>query len=115
MSQAFHIASGEVTPARREVALAGRVYADAAPALRASLDEATGRSAMLVIDAVALEHIDGVALQVFVDVLKVLRPRGGRLVFFGLSPIVARTFAITGLDRLVTIVASRAEAQSVVS
>jgi len=94
----------------REIALGGRVYADAAPELRAALEQAVAGADTILVDASALEQIDAVALRTFVDVLKHLRPRNGRLLFFGLHPTIRRTFELTHLDEVVSIAADRNEA-----
>jgi anti-anti-sigma factor len=107
MAQTFQIARGEGPSARHEIALVGRVYADAVPALRAALAEAAAASDVVLVDATKLDAIDGAALRAFVELVKTLRARGGRLVFFGLSPLLERTFAVTAFDQLVTILASR--------
>jgi anti-anti-sigma factor len=95
---------------RHEIAVAGRLYAAAAPELRRALEPAAERARTILVDATQLEAVDAVALQAFVEALKRLRPRGGTMVFFGLTPPNRRLFEITGLDRVVTIVASRDEA-----
>ena len=94
-----------------ELALAGRVYADVAAALEDALQTARAAGVRtLLVDATRLEQIDALALRMFVDLLKHLRPRSGRLVFYGLSPLLVRTFALVGLDRVVEIVATRDDA-----
>ena len=98
-------------PHRCELALAGRVYADAEGALQEALQTARDAGVRtLVVDATRLEQIDALALRMFVDLLRHLRPHSGRLVFYGLSPLIVRTFALVGLDRVVEIVATRDDA-----
>jgi anti-anti-sigma factor len=91
--------------------LEGRVYADAVDTLRATLariDRAGVRT--LVVDATALVQIDALALRALVATLRVLRARGGGMVVFGLNPQITRTFELVGLDRVVTLVATRDDA-----
>lgn len=88
--------------------LSGRVYADRAPALREALDQ-VGPLA-LVVDASDLEQIDSSGLGVFIDLLKQIRQRGGKIAWYGLNPDVVRVFKITRLDSVMPVFAERAEA-----
>ena len=90
--------------------IVGRPYGASAGELRASLEAVSSRAAAVIVDATRLEAIDAAALKVFVDALKQLRPRGGRMIFFGLTPPNRRLFEITGLDRVATVAADRDEA-----
>ncbi len=99
-----------VDASRHEIAIAGRLYGASAGELRTSLEEIAPRASVIIVDATRLEAIDATALRVFVDALKQLRPRGGRLIFFGLTPANRRLFEITGLDRVATVAADRAAA-----
>ncbi len=89
-----------------ELRLRGRIYADVAPRLKAELDRADGLSRLLV-DARELEQIDSSGLNVFVQLLKQVRPQGGRIAFFGLNPNVARVFDITKLARVMSVEETR--------
>ena len=92
-----------------EIALGGRLYAAGAAELRAALAHAADR-ARIVVDATALEAVDAIAVQAFVDTVRRLRPHGGALVFFGVRRSVADLFDLVGLARVVSIVASREDA-----
>ena len=70
--------------------LSGRVYADRAAALREAIEQ-VGPTA-LVVDASELEQIDSSGLGVFIDLLKGMRERGGKIAWFGLNPDVVRVF-----------------------
>lgn len=78
-----------------ELVLSGRVYADQAPQLRATLEEQQVKK--LLVEAGGLEQIDSSGLGAFVDLLKRIRPAGGRIAFAGLSPDIRRVFEITKL------------------
>jgi anti-anti-sigma factor len=104
------IRAGGWDAVRSEVVLAGRLHADAAPTLRAALDEAVSRARVVVLDASDMESIDASALQTIVDVVKRVRPQGGKVVLFGVRPTVARLLELTSVDRLVAVRATREEA-----
>jgi anti-anti-sigma factor len=93
--------------------IAGRLYGASAGDLRTSLEAVSSRASAIIVDATRLEAIDAAALRVFVDALKELRPRGGRMIFFGLTPPNRRLFEIIGLDRVATVAADRDEALEV--
>jgi anti-anti-sigma factor len=101
---------GQVDSSRCEIALAGRLHGDAAHELRAMLDEATSRARVVLLDASDLDSIDAMALQAVVDAVKALRRRGGVVVFFGARPPVLQLLELTGVDRLVSMQATRADA-----
>lgn len=96
---------------RCELALKGRVYADVCPQLRDELTRAVeGGVRELLVDCTHLEQIDSAGLNEFVQLLKRLRPMGGRIVFFGLSASIQRVFDITKLNRVMTVARTRDEA-----
>ena len=57
-----------------------------------------------------LEQIDSSGLNVFVHLLKRIRPDGGRIVFFGLNRNIKRVFEITKLGTVMKVVDSRDDA-----
>ncbi len=95
-----------------ELRLRGRMYADVAPALKGDLMRLVEEGALkgLIVDARELEQIDSSGLNVFVQLLKQLRPAGGKIVFFGLNPNIRRVFDITKLARVMGVEESRADA-----
>ena len=94
-----------------ELVLSGRIYADVAPELKqevlALVDKGLKK---LIVDACGLEQIDSSGLNVFVHVLKKIRPTGGRIVFFGLNENLERVFEITKLDTVMEVTKDRLEA-----
>jgi anti-anti-sigma factor len=96
-----------VDAGRHEITIEGRLYAASVGELRTSLEAIVSGARAVIVDATRLESIDAAALRVFVDALKALRPRGGTMIFFGLTPTNRRLFEITGLDRVATVVADR--------
>jgi anti-anti-sigma factor len=99
-----------VDSSRHELTIEGRLYAASAGELRTMLEQVAPRARAVIVDATRLEAIDAAVLRVFVDALKELRPHGGTLIFFGLTPANRRLFEITGLDRVATVVAGRDDA-----
>lgn len=94
-----------------ELALRGKVYADVAPALKAELLRVADKGLRaLLVDAQQLELIDSSGVNVFVHLLKRIRPEGGKVVFYGLNANVRRLFDIVKLDRVVGVAADRTEA-----
>jgi anti-anti-sigma factor len=94
-----------------ELTLRGRIYADVAPQMKGELMGLVDQGLkFLVVDASALEQIDSSGLNVFVHLLKRVRPAGGKVVFFGLNANIQRVFEITKLGTVVGVVAARDDA-----
>ena len=94
-----------------ELTLKGRIYADVAPELRDSLSALADKGMKyLVVDASDLEQIDSSGLNVFVHLLKRIRPAGGKVVFFGLNDNIERVFEITKLGTVMGVEGSRSDA-----
>jgi anti-anti-sigma factor len=94
--------------AAAELVLRGRVYADIAGTLRGELARAADQGLRtLIVDARSLEQIDSSGLNEFVQLLKRLRPLGGKIRFFGLSANISRVFDITKLGKVMDVVATR--------
>ena len=94
-----------------ELHLEGKIYADTAPQLKAVLATSFEQGLRrLVVDAQKLEQIDSAGLGVFVDLLKRVRPIGGKIVFFGLNANLERVFEITKLGKVIAVVKTRADA-----
>lgn len=75
-----------------------------APRLREMLDDATdaGRR-LIVIDLTEATFVDSTALGVIIAAMKGLAPSGGRLALVNTRPSIAKTLAITGLDRALAV------------
>jgi anti-anti-sigma factor len=111
----YRLESRAIDGCRHELVMHGRVYSSASQELRRLLDEAASRARWIIVDTSGLDSIDAVALHSFVDVLRRLRRQGGGLAFVGLRPDVLRFFEVTGLDRVVSLYASRDEALHLVA
>ena len=104
------IQSRPLDASRCEIVLDGRLHADRAGELRDVVDEALGSARSILFDARGLESIDAVALAAVVDGVKRLRQRDGRVVFFGLRPVVRRLFDLMGLSGILAIREERDDA-----
>lgn len=94
-----------------ELTLSGKIYADVAPALQDELLGLAERGLKtLIVDACNLAQIDSSGLNVFVHLLKRIRPDGGRIVFFGLNDNLQRVFEITKLQKVMVVKKTRMEA-----
>lgn len=93
------------------IATRGEVDLFTAPELKARIGELVeGGALRLVLDLTETTFIDSTTLGVLIGAVKRLRPRGGRLVIVNTDAGIGRTFAITGLDQIFTIVEDRASA-----
>jgi anti-sigma B factor antagonist len=82
-----------------------------APELKQALTDAIeGGQHRVVIDLTEVSFLDSTALGVLIGAVKRLRSRGGALAIVNTEPSIAKTFEITGLDQIFTIVPSREEA-----
>lgn len=105
------VALDDKTGGAVELTLEGKVYADTAPQLKAVLTGSVEKGLRrLVVDAQKLEQIDSAGLGVFVDLLKRIRPGGGRIVFYGLNANLERVFEITKLRKVIDVVKTRQDA-----
>lgn len=67
------------------------------------------------IDCSGLRYISSAGLGVFISFLEILNAHGGRFVFSGMSENVFKVFQLLGLEQLMTIVATREEADKLLS
>lgn len=63
------------------------------------------------IDCTGMRYISSAGLGVFISFMDVLTAHGGRFVFSGMAPNVYKVFQLLGLEELMTIVATREEAE----
>lgn len=93
------------------VAIRGEVDIFTAPDLRKEVVDAIENGIRrLVVDLTETRFVDSTGLGVLIGALRRLRPLDGRLVVVNTEPTTAKTFEITGLDQLLSIVATRDEA-----
>ena len=93
------------------IAVRGEIDLFTAPELKQALTDAIeGGEHRVAIDLTDVSFLDSTALGVLIGAVKRLRSRGGALAIVNTEPSIAKTFEITGLDQIFTIVPSRAEA-----
>lgn len=93
------------------VSVSGEVDIFTAPELKATLGAAIEDGVtMIIVDLTDTRFMDSTALGVLIGVVKKLRPIGGRMAVVNTEPSTAKTFEITGLDRIFSIVKTREEA-----
>ena len=107
----FRISERELAGEVLVVELEGEGDLIAAPELRRHIDDAIGRGATrLILDLSPATFVDSTALGILVGALKRLRPRGGRIAVLCPDPAIRHVFEITGLDRVLPVVATLDEA-----
>jgi anti-sigma B factor antagonist len=93
------------------IAARGEIDLFTAPELKQVLtDVIEGGQHRLVIDLTDVSFLDSTALGVLIGAVKRLRSRGGALAIVNTDPSIAKTFEITGLDQIFTILPSREDA-----
>jgi anti-sigma B factor antagonist len=93
------------------IAVRGEIDLFTAPELKSALTEAIEAGKLrLVIDLSEVSFLDSTALGVLIGAVKRLRSRGGALAIVNTDTSIAKTFEITGLDQIFTILPSREEA-----
>lgn len=96
---------------RHVVAVRGEIDLFTAPELKQKLTEAIeGGKSRLVVDLSETTFLDSTALGVLIGAVKRLRSREGALVIVNTDQNIAKTFEITGLDQIFTILGTREEA-----
>jgi anti-sigma B factor antagonist len=93
------------------IATRGEIDLFTAPELKRVLTDAIESGEhRVVIDLSEVTFLDSTALGVLIGAVKRLRSRGGALAIVNTDASIAKTFQITGLDQIFTIVPSREEA-----
>lgn len=111
----FALAEERLPSGAHVVAVSGEVDIFTAPDLKRTIALAIEDGAhRLVIDLTQTRFLDSTALGVLIGAVKRLRPLDGRMAIVNTEPSTAKTFQITGLDRIFTIVATRDEAVAAV-
>ncbi len=95
------------------IAASGEIDLFTAPELKKVLTDAIDSGELrIAIDLSEVSFLDSTALGVLIGAVKRLRSRGGALAIVNTDSSIAKTFEITGLDQIFTIVGSREEALS---
>jgi anti-sigma B factor antagonist len=107
----FSIIEESLDATRHVIGVRGEIDLFTAPELKQKLTDAIekGRN-QIVVDLTETSFLDSTALGVLIGAVKRLRSNQGRLVLVNVDTNIAKTFEITGLDQIFTILPTRDEA-----
>ncbi len=116
MPPEFALTEDALDDERHVVAVRGEIDLFTAPDLKSALTGAidAGRT-RVVVDLADTTFLDSTALGVLIGAVKRLRSRDGALTIVNTDTNIAKTFEITGLDQIFTILPSRDEAVEAVA
>jgi anti-sigma B factor antagonist len=113
MPAEFALTEDALDADRHVVAVRGEIDLFTAPELKQKLTDAIeGGKSRIVVDLTDTTFLDSTALGVLIGAVKRLRSREGALVIVNTDQNIAKTFEITGLDQIFTILSTREEAVS---
>ena len=111
MPPEFALTQDAVDPSTQVVAVRGEIDLFTAPELKQKLTDAIeGGKSRIVVDLTDTSFLDSTALGVLIGAVKRLRSRDGALVIVNVDQNIAKTFEITGLDQIFTILPTRDDA-----
>ena len=111
MAPYFALSQDQVDEQRHVVAVRGEIDLFTAPELKQKLTDAIeGGKSRIVVDLTDTTFLDSTALGVLIGAVKRLRSRDGALVIVNVDQNIAKTFEITGLDQIFTILSTRDDA-----
>ena len=111
MSPEFAISEQPIDGERHVLAVRGEIDLFTAPELKQVLAESIeGGRIRIIVDLTDTTFLDSTALGVLIGAVKRLRSRDGALAIVNIDENIAKTFEITGLDQIFTIVSTRDEA-----
>ena len=111
MPAEFALSEESLGEGRHVVAVQGEIDLFTAPELKKTLADAIENGAThVVVDLSETSFLDSTALGVLIGAVKRLRSRDGQLVIVNTDQNIAKTFEITGLDQIFTILATRDDA-----
>ena len=104
----FALTEDALDDERHVVAVRGEIDLFTAPELKTKLTDAIeGGKSRIVVDLTETSFLDSTALGVLIGAVKRLRTREGSLVIVNTDQNIAKTFEITGLDQIFTILPDR--------
>jgi anti-sigma B factor antagonist len=108
MPAEFALTEDALGDGRHVVAVRGEIDLFTAPELKKTLADAIENGATrVVVDLSETTFLDSTALGVLIGAVKRLRSRDGQLVIVNTDANIAKTFEITGLDQIFTILDTR--------
>jgi anti-sigma B factor antagonist len=116
MSPEFAITEHAIDGERHVLAVRGEIDLFTAPELKQVLAESIEAGRIrIIVDLTETTFLDSTALGVLIGAVKRLRSRHGALAMVNVDENIAKTFEITGLDQIFTIVATRDDAVEAVA
>jgi anti-sigma B factor antagonist len=116
MSPEFAITEHAIDSERHVLAVRGEIDLFTAPELKQVLAESIEAGRIrIIVDLTETTFLDSTALGVLIGAVKRLRSRHGALAMVNVDENIAKTFEITGLDQIFTIVATRDDAVEAVA
>ena len=111
MPAEFTLTEDALDAERHVIAVRGEIDLFTAPELKQKLTDAieSGKN-RIVVDLSDTTFLDSTALGVLIGAVKRLRSREGALVIVNVDQNIAKTFEITGLDQIFTILSTRDDA-----
>ena len=108
MPPEFSLTTDSIDDQRHVVAVSGEIDLFTAPELKQVLAESieAGR-VRIIVDLTETTFLDSTALGVLIGAVKRLRSRDGALALVNVDENIAKTFEITGLDQIFTILPTR--------
>jgi anti-sigma B factor antagonist len=111
MSPEFAITEQPIDAERHVLAVRGEIDLFTAPELKQVLAESIEAGRIrIIVDLTDTTFLDSTALGVLIGAVKRLRSRDGALAIVNIDDNISKTFEITGLDQIFTIVPTRDEA-----
>jgi len=116
MPPEFAVTEHPIDAERHVLAVRGEIDLFTAPELKQVLAESieAGR-VRIIVDLTETTFLDSTALGVLIGAVKRLRSRDGALAIVNVDENIAKTFEITGLDQIFTILPSREAAVDAVA
>jgi anti-sigma B factor antagonist len=116
MPPEFAVTEHPIDAQRHVLAVRGEIDLFTAPELKQVLAESieAGRT-RVVVDLTETTFLDSTALGVLIGAVKRLRSRDGALAIVNVDENIAKTFEITGLDQIFTILPTREQAVEAVA
>ena len=112
MPPEFAITEQKSPAGHHVIAVRGEIDLYTAPDLKQVLTNAIeGGERRVVIDLTEVAFLDSTALGVLIGSVKRLRSRGGALAIVNTDTSITKTFEITGLDQIFTILDTREDAE----
>jgi anti-sigma B factor antagonist len=112
----FAITEHSIDAERHVLAVRGEIDLFTAPELKQVLAESIEAGRIrIIVDLTETTFLDSTALGVLIGAVKRLRSRHGALAIVNVDENIAKTFEITGLDQIFTILSTRDEAVDAVA